>query len=136
MSWQMIEAARAGYDGLLRRQPTMCCDPVGDQLAAFDVRGLHIDGADAELLVAEQTLIVRRHIVFDEIEVAIDLANKIGLVTTSVEITMPDLSIVVGSDGIVALADMYAHMDVVRKIFDHLVDHIDGRSNLALAGRR
>ena len=49
MSWQMIEAARTGYDGLLRRQPSMCCDPVGNQLAALDVWGLHIDGADAEL---------------------------------------------------------------------------------------
>src|SRR6185437_6195899 len=73
MSWQMIEATRAGYDGLLRFQPTMCCDPVGDQLATFDVRGLHIDGAYAELFVAEQTLIVGSHIMFDEIEIAINL---------------------------------------------------------------
>jgi hypothetical protein len=47
---------------------------------------------------------------------------------------MPDLSIVIGSDRIVALANMYAHMDVVRQIFDHPVDHINGGSNLALPG--
>ena len=76
MSWQMIETTRAGYDGLLRRQPTMCSDPVGDQLATFNVRGLHVDGTYAELFVAKQTLIVRSHIVFDKIEVAIDLANS------------------------------------------------------------
>jgi len=93
MSWQMIEAARTGYDGLLRGQPSMCCDPIGNQLPVLDVGGLHIDGAHAELFVPEQTLIMRGHIVFDEIEVAIDLANKIGLVATDVEITMPDLSI-------------------------------------------
>ena len=59
MSWQMIEAARTGYDGLLRRQPSMCCDPIGNQLPVLDVGGLHIDGAHAELFVPEQTLIMR-----------------------------------------------------------------------------
>ena len=67
----------------------MRCYPVGNQLPALDVRGLHIDGADAQLLVAEQTLIVRGHVVFDQIKVAIDLANKIGLVAAGVEIAMP-----------------------------------------------
>jgi hypothetical protein len=78
---------------------------------------------------------MRGHIVFDEIEVAIDLANKIGLLATDVEITMPDLSIVIGSDRIVALANMYAHVHVVGEIFDHPVDHLNGGSNLALSGR-
>jgi hypothetical protein len=110
MSWQMIEAARTGYDGLLRRQPGMCCDPVGNQLPALDIWGLDIDSAYAELFITEQILIVRGHIVFDEIKVAIDLANKIGLVATGVEITMPDLAIVIGSDCVVALANMYAHV--------------------------
>ena len=136
MSWQMVEAARTGYDGLLRRQPTMRCYPVGNQLPALDVRGLHIDGADAELFVAEQSLIVRGHVVFDQIEVAIDLANKIGLVATGVEIAMPDLAVVIGSDRVVALANMHAHMHVVGKIFDHRIDHINGGSNFALSRRR
>jgi hypothetical protein len=73
----------------------MRCYPVGNQLPALDVRGLHIDGADAQLLVAEQTLIVRGHVVFDQIKVAIDLANKIGLVAAGVEIAMPDLPVVI-----------------------------------------
>ena len=87
----------------------------------------------AQLFVAKQTLIMRGHIVFDEIEVAIDLADKIGLVATGVKIAMPDLSIIIGSDRIIALANMYAYMHVVGEIFDHPVDHINGSSNLALS---
>ena len=113
MPRQVIKAARTGYDGLLRRQPTVGRDPVGDQLPALYIRKLHIDGADAELLVAEQSFVVRRHVVLDQIEVTIDPANKIGLVATSVEIAMPDLAVIVRSDGVIALADMYAHMHVV-----------------------
>jgi hypothetical protein len=53
MSWQMVEAAGTGYDGLLRSKPTVRSYPVGNQLPALDVRSLHIDRADAQLFITE-----------------------------------------------------------------------------------
>ena len=54
----MIEAAGAGDDGLLRRQPAIGQDALRHDLPGLDLRILHIDGADAELLVAEAVLVV------------------------------------------------------------------------------
>ena len=51
---KMIEAARAGDDGLLGREPSVRPDPFGDRFPALDLGILHIHGADAELLVCEQ----------------------------------------------------------------------------------
>ena len=73
-----------------------------------------------------------RHIMFDEIEVAVDLTDEIGLVTASVEITVTDLSVIVWSDGIVALANMHADMHVVGNILDHLIDHANCGRNVTL----
>ena len=52
----MIESATACDDGLLRREPRVRGYALGDQRAGFDIRGLNIDRADAELLVSKQAL--------------------------------------------------------------------------------
>src|ERR1700738_2913897 len=108
----MIKAARAGDDRLFGREPSMHFDPVNHLLSGLDVWGLHVDGADAKLLVAEVLFVVRRHIVFDEIAVTIDLADKIGFVSSLVEIAVADLSIVVGPYCVIALADVNHDMNV------------------------
>ena len=108
----------------------MGLDPVGDLLAGFDVRRLHIDRADAELLVAEQAFVVGRHVVLDQERVAIDPADEVGLVAPRVEIAVPDLSVIVRPDRVVALADMHEHVDVVGQAFDGHVDDVDRRPDL------
>ena len=49
----MIEAAGAGDDRLLGREPPVRLDAVGDLLAGLHVGILHIDRADAELPVSQ-----------------------------------------------------------------------------------
>src|SRR5436305_15116071 len=100
----MIEAARASNDRLFGREPSMRFDPLRHLLSGLDIGGLNVNGADTELLVAEMIFIVRRHIVFDEIAVTFDFANKIGLVAPLVKIAVPNLSIVIGAHGVIALA--------------------------------
>ncbi len=55
--------------------------------------------------------------------------NKIGLVPARIEIAMSNLPIVIGTDGIVTLADMHQDMNVVRKPFDRHVDYVDSGLN-------
>ena len=114
----------------------MGLDPLRDLLAGLDIRGLHIDRADAELLVAEAAFVVRRHVVLDEEGVAIDPADQIRLVAPGVEIAVADLSIVIRAHRVVALADMDEHMDVVGQTFDRHVDDVDGGADLFVARRR
>jgi hypothetical protein len=71
-------------------------NPVRHQLACFNVRALHVNGADLKLFFAQMRFVVRRHVMFDEEAVASNLANKVGLVPTCVEITVSDLTIIVG----------------------------------------
>ena len=51
----------------------------------------------------------------DQIAVTRDLTDQIGLVAALVEIPVPDLPVVIGADGVVALADVDHHMHVVRQ---------------------
>ena len=111
-------------------------DPLGDLLSRLDVRRLHVDRADAELLVAEQSFVVRRHVVFDQVRVAVDPADEVRLVASRVEVAVSDLTVVVWADGVVALADVNGDVDVVRNSLDGLVDDVDGRGDFVLGGRR
>ena len=104
--WKVIEPAGTRDEGLLGQEPFMRPDPFGDLLAGLHIRRLHVDGTDAELLVAEQAFIVIRHVMLDQIGVAIDPANKIGLVAAHIEIAVPDLTVVIGPHRIIALADV------------------------------
>ena len=65
--------------------------------SGLDIGGLNVDRADTELFVAKALLVVRRHIVFDEIPVTLNFTYEIGLVAALVEIAMANLSIVVRS---------------------------------------
>ena len=91
-------------------------DPISHLLAGFDIWRLDVDRADTELLVAKQALIMRRHVVFDQVRVAIDSTDQIRLVTPSVKIAVSDLSVIIGPNRVVALADVHEHMDVVGKV--------------------
>src|SRR5215475_9344706 len=96
-------------------------DAFGNRLATFDFGVLHVDSADAELPIAEVSFEMMSHVVLDEIGGARDLADKIGLVTADIEITMADLSVVFLADRIVALADMHRHMNLVGNAVDREV---------------
>src|SRR6185437_7521079 len=101
MSRQVIEAAGASDQGLFWREPPVGLDPIGDELGRLDVRRLDIDGADAELLVPEQALIMARHVVLDEEAVAFDPAGEVRLVSSHVEVAVTDLAVVVEPYGVV-----------------------------------
>ena len=96
----------------------MGLNPLYDLLRGFNIGRLNIDCADAELLLAEKGLVVRRHVVFDEITITIDLTNKICFITAMVEVAMTDLSVVIGANGVIALANMHHDVHVVREAFD------------------
>ena len=93
-------------------------DALDDLFAGFDVGRLDIDCAHAELFVAQAAFVMRRHVVFDQVAVAIDLAHEVGLVASLVKIAVTDLPIVIGADGIVALAYVHHHMHIIRKALD------------------
>jgi len=105
----------------------MRLDALDNLFGAFDIGRLNVDRAHRELPVAEATLVVRRHIVLDEKAVAFDLADEVGLVAPVIEIAVADLTVIIGADGVVALADMNHHMHILGKILDREVDRIDGR---------
>jgi hypothetical protein len=132
----VIQAAGTGDDGLLRDQLAVSHDALRHEFAGFDFRILHIDGADAELLVAEQALIVVRHVVLDEQRRTFDSANLVGLVTAMVEIAVSDLAVIFLADRVIALANMHGHMDVRRQAFDCHVDGGNGGLDLVLLGYR
>src|ERR1700681_4529123 len=64
---QVVEAARAGHDRLLGCEPFMHLNAFRDRFAAFDFGILDVHRPDAELLVADQALVVRGHVVLDEV---------------------------------------------------------------------
>src|SRR5215472_1166845 len=111
-------------------------DAFGYQSAGLDVRGLHVDRADPQLLVAEQTLEMVGHVVFDQIRMAIDSAYQVGLVAADVEVTVADLPIVVGPNGVVPLADMDGDVDVVGQPFYREIDRIHRGADVLIACRR
>ena len=74
-------------------------------------------------------------VVLDEIGMATDLADQIGLVPSGVEVPMADLSIVIGADRIIALADMQRDMDILRQALDGEIDGLDRTAHLIVARR-
>jgi hypothetical protein len=79
---EVIETARTSDDGLFRCEPSIGLDPIGYQLTCFDIGGLHIDRSDTKLLIAQQPLVMSGHIVLNQVRIAVDLANEIGLVAS------------------------------------------------------
>jgi len=59
---QMIEAARARNDRLVRCQPSVCGNALGNQCAGLDIRGLDVYRTDTKLFISEQTLEIVRPI--------------------------------------------------------------------------
>ena len=105
-------------------------DPLDHLLSGLDIGGLNVNGADTKLFVAKVLLVVRRHIVFDEIAVTLNFTYEIGLVAALVEIAVADLSVVVRADGVIALADMDHHMNIIGQSLDRHVDRINRRADL------
>jgi hypothetical protein len=93
----------------------MCLDAVSNLFSALDVRGLNIDRAHTELLPTKTPFIVRSHVVFNKIPVTSDLAHKIGFVASLVEITVPDLAVIVRTHGVISLTDVHHHMHIIRQ---------------------
>ena len=70
-------------------------DPIHHLLSGLDIRGLNVNGTDTKLFLAKVLFVVRRHIVFDEIAVTVNFADKIGFVAALVEIAVANLPIVI-----------------------------------------
>jgi hypothetical protein len=111
-------------------------DAVRDLFSRLHVGTLHIHGTHTQLFVAEKPLVMGRHVMFDKVSVAIDLANEVRFVPPGVEIAVANLTIIIGPDCIIALAYVHHHVDVVGKSLDHRVDDLDSRADLAFTGRR
>ena len=80
----------------------MNADAFRDLRSRLDVRCLHVDSANTELLVSEILLIMRRHVVLDEIAVALDATNKVSLVPADVEVAMANLPVIIRADRVIA----------------------------------
>src|ERR1700751_863754 len=102
----MIEPAGARDELLLWLEPVVDFDPVRYLLPGFDIGCLHVHRPDGELLVTEQTLVMRHHVVLDHENARANLANQVRLVAPRVKIAMPDLTIVVRANCVIALANM------------------------------
>ena len=63
-------------------------------------------------------LVVRCHIVLDQIAIALDLADQVCLVAYLVEIAMADLPVVISPYGVVALANVHRDMHFIRQVID------------------
>ena len=88
------------------------------------------------LFFTEVALIMRRHVVFDQITVAGNPAHEVGLVAPLVKITMTDLPIVVRANGLIALTYVHHDMHVIWKALDGGVDGIDGSTHFVVCRHR
>ena len=79
---------------------------------------------------------MRRHIVFDHITVAGDVAHEVGLVPPLIKIAVPDLSVVIGAHRVVALTDVHHDMHVLGEPLDGEIDGIDRRADLVVSCHR
>jgi hypothetical protein len=61
----MVKSARACDQGLLRREPTISCYTLDNELGRFNIRRLNIHRSDTKLFIAEKTFVMRSHIVFN-----------------------------------------------------------------------
>src|SRR4029077_16698607 len=72
----------------------------------------------------------------DQIGVAFDLANQVGIVAAGIKISMPNLPVIMRSYRIVSLADMHRNMNVFGKTFDRQIYCLDGAPHFFIARRR
>ena len=70
-----------------------------DRLGGFHSGILNVDRTDADLLVSKQSLVVMRHVVFDQAGRALYPRNEIGLVAAGVEVAVADLAVILLADG-------------------------------------
>ena len=88
------------------------------------------------LLVAKATFEMRRHMVFDDITVAGDVAREVGLLPPLIKIAVPDLSVVIGAHRVVALTDVHHNMHVLGEPLDGEIDGSDRRADLVVSCHR
>src|SRR4051812_22211826 len=72
MTGKVIEAARARDECLFGGKPAMRANALNHLFRRLDVGSLHVNGAHPELLVAQIRLVMRRHVMLDEVAVARD----------------------------------------------------------------
>jgi hypothetical protein len=109
-------------------------DPVGNKFASLDVRTLNINGTDTELFVAQMGFVVRRHVMLNEKAVTFDLANQVRFVTPRIEIAVSYLAIIVGTDRVIALANVDHQVHVVRQALNRHVDDVHRCADFVFAG--
>jgi hypothetical protein len=98
--------------------------------------GLHVNRTYAELLIPEHTVECICSVMLDQIGVAVDMANQVGLVAAGIKISMPNLPIILKANGIVSLTDMHGNMNVFRKSFDGQIYRLDRTPHFFVARRR
>ena len=106
-----------------------------DYFASFDIWSLNIDRADAELLVPEEFLKGIGPIVLDQVRIAFNLADEIRLITAGIEISVPNLTIIVRAHRVVTLADMHGNMNIRRQVFNCYIDCFDRDPHFIVARR-
>src|SRR3984893_3614439 len=103
----------------------MRANACGNGFTTLDLRVLHVDGADAELLVPQQPLEMRRHVVLDQKGGARNFADQISLIAANIEIAVADLRVVFLADSVIALTDMDRNMDGGGEPFNGGIDGLD-----------
>src|ERR1051325_9827024 len=136
MARQMVEPACARNDRLFGREPSVGGYSFRDRFARFDIGSLDIDRADPELLVSQQALEGVGPVVLDHVGMALDPADQVCLVATSVEISMSNLPIIMRPDSVVPLAYVNGDMDVLRNPTDRQIHCLDSGSDFIVVRRR
>ena len=135
MSWEVIEPAGTGNKRLFGRQPIVLGDALGNLLAGLYVGRLNVDGSYTQLPIAQEILIMRCHVVLYEVSIAFDLAHEIGLIAPDVEIAVANLTVIVGADCVITLANVDHYMHVIRQVGDSHIDDVNGDFDVAFVRR-
>src|SRR5580658_7059688 len=131
----MVESACARYNRLLRREPWVSYNAFGYDFGCLDGRSLDIDRTDAELFVPEQAFKSIRPVMLDQVGVAFDLTNQIRFIAARIEVSVPDLPIIMSADGVVSLAYMNGDMNIRGQAFNREIDRFDRGSHFIVARR-
>src|SRR4051812_9658187 len=67
---------------------------------------------------------MRRHVMFDQIGIAVDPADQVCLVSAGIKITMADLAVIVSADRVISLANMDEDVHVIGQSLDRHVDDL------------
>lgn len=78
MAGQMIHAAGAGDQRLLRFQPAVSADAIRDGIRGFDIEVLNIDCANGQVFVSQQAFIIGCLVMFNQQDIAFEPPSMSG----------------------------------------------------------